>query len=242
MQFLRYFPPYRTIKPIFFACGAIRCKFEEKARRRREKIGFLTPKITVFRGKTVAWGRGEGGGTRGPKYLTQEIPVWKLTVPPLFSEKGARRGGTVTVISPDWKSEVISPKWYYHDTGRLPINLPLKLKNPQIFNNVWRGFLTLPKNFRMFVWGVFNFAKKNQNVWGGFYNVGPKIAKKIAPSARFPLVKSVFMNPKTHFFRAFGAISPCKIGIYNPKSHFFAPSARFSGIFVSGNLTFHVFK
>ena len=95
---------------------------------------------------------------------------------------------------------------------------PLKLKNRQIFNNAWRGGFNFAKKIRMFGWGFFNFAKKCQTVWGGFYNVGPKIAKKIAPSARFPLVKSVFTNPKSHTQkRAFGAISPCKIGIYEPK-------------------------
>ena len=42
----------------------------------------------------------------------------------------------------------------------------------------------------------------------------PKIAKIFAPSARFPIVKHVFIDPKSEFFRAFGAISPCKIAIY----------------------------
>ena len=97
---------------------------------------------------------------------------------------------------------------------------------------------------------------KSGSFWTFFGQFGPPNRKNFAPSARFPLVKSVFMNPETQFFRAFGAISPCKIGIYNLKSYFFRAFGaifrdfclrkfnfpRFQINFDPENLTFYVFK
>ena len=60
-----------------------------KTRRRRENFAILRPLNGDF--------TRENGQNRGPKVAK----IRTLTDPPLFSEIWSRRGGSVTVISPD---------------------------------------------------------------------------------------------------------------------------------------------